>query len=29
MTRICVIQGHPSGGNNHFCHALADAYVGL
>ena len=27
MTRICVIQGHPSGGNSHFCHALADAYV--
>ena len=27
MTRICVIQGHPSSGNNHFCHALADAYV--
>lgn len=27
MTRICVIQGHPSDGNSHFCHALADAYV--
>lgn len=27
MTRICVIQGHPNGGNSHFCHALADAYV--
>lgn len=27
MTRICVIQGHPSSGNNHFCHAVAGAYV--
>jgi putative NADPH-quinone reductase len=27
VTRICVIQGHPSSGNNHFCHAVAGAYV--
>ena len=25
MARICIVQGHPSGGG-HFCHALADAY---
>jgi putative NADPH-quinone reductase len=23
---ITVIQGHPDGGGNHLCHALADAY---
>lgn len=27
MTRICVIQGHPSGGERHFCHALAHSYA--
>jgi putative NADPH-quinone reductase len=27
VTRICIIQGHPSGGDKHFCHALARSYV--
>ncbi|MGO4525202.1 NAD(P)H-dependent oxidoreductase [Microvirga sp. 2MCAF35] len=27
MTRIAVIQGHPTRGGGHFCHALADAYA--
>jgi putative NADPH-quinone reductase len=27
MTRICIIQGHPTPGGGHFCHALGDAYV--
>jgi putative NADPH-quinone reductase len=26
MTKICIIQGHPDGGKEHFCHALANAY---
>jgi putative NADPH-quinone reductase len=26
VTRICIIQGHPSTGEGHFCHALARAY---
>jgi len=26
MTRICIIQGHPTAGGGHFCHALAEAY---
>jgi putative NADPH-quinone reductase len=26
MGRICIIQGHPSAGAGHFCHALASAY---
>ena len=26
MTRTCIIQGHPSGGEGHFCHALAHSY---
>jgi len=26
MTRIAVIQGHPTSDARHFCHALADAY---
>jgi putative NADPH-quinone reductase len=26
MTRICIIQGHPTSGDQHFCHALAHAY---
>lgn len=26
MTRIAIIQGHPTQGGDHFCHALADAY---
>jgi len=25
--RIAIIQGHPSTGERHFCHALADAYA--
>ena len=25
--RVCIIQGHPSQGEMHFCHALAKAYV--
>jgi putative NADPH-quinone reductase len=24
--RVCIIQGHPSQGEMHFCHALAKAY---
>jgi putative NADPH-quinone reductase len=27
MTRIVIIQGHPTSGGGHFCHALADAYA--
>ena len=27
MTRICIIQGHPTSGDAHFCHALARAYA--
>lgn len=27
MTRITIIQGHPTSGSRHFCHALADAYA--
>lgn len=27
MKRICIIQGHPTPGGGHFCHALADAYA--
>lgn len=27
MTRIAVIQGHPSTDKPHFCHALADSYA--
>ena len=26
MTRVCIIQGHPTAGGGHFCHALAEAY---
>jgi putative NADPH-quinone reductase len=26
MTKICIIQGHPHFGGNHFCHALAESY---
>jgi putative NADPH-quinone reductase len=26
MTRIALIQGHPTADARHFCHALADAY---
>jgi putative NADPH-quinone reductase len=26
MTRIALIQGHPTPGGEHFCHALAQAY---
>lgn len=26
MVRICIIQGHPTRGGGHFCHAMADAY---
>jgi putative NADPH-quinone reductase len=26
-TRICIIQGHPTSGEGHFCHALARAYA--
>jgi hypothetical protein len=25
--RIVIIRGHPDPGGNHFCHALAQAYV--
>ena len=25
--RIAIIQGHPTAGGGHFCHALADAYA--
>ncbi|KAB0266875.1 NAD(P)H-dependent oxidoreductase [Microvirga brassicacearum] len=27
MTRITIIQGHPTSDARHFCHALADAYA--
>jgi putative NADPH-quinone reductase len=27
MVRICIIQGHPTRGGGHFCHATADAYA--
>ncbi|MBB3021101.1 putative NADPH-quinone reductase [Microvirga lupini] len=27
MTRIVIIQGHPSSDSRHFCHAVADAYA--
>ena len=27
MTRICIVQGHPTSGDAHFCHALARAYA--
>lgn len=27
MARVCLIQGHPTKGEGHFCHALADAYA--
>jgi putative NADPH-quinone reductase len=27
MTRIAIIQGHPTPGGRHFCHALAEAYA--
>jgi putative NADPH-quinone reductase len=27
MTRICIVQGHPTAGGGHFCHALAQAYA--
>lgn len=27
MTRIVIIQGHPTPGGRHFCHALAEAYA--
>jgi putative NADPH-quinone reductase len=27
MVRICIIQGHPTRGRGHFCHAMADAYA--
>ena len=27
MTRIAIIQGHPTTGGGHLCHALADAYA--
>ncbi|MEE1609881.1 hypothetical protein [Microvirga sp. CF3016] len=27
MTRIVIIQGHPSTDSRHFCHAVAAAYV--
>lgn len=27
MTRIAIIQGHPTQGGSHFCHALADGYA--
>jgi putative NADPH-quinone reductase len=27
VTRIAIIQGHPTSGSRHFCHALADAYA--
>ncbi|WP_346383529.1 NAD(P)H-dependent oxidoreductase [Aquidulcibacter sp.] len=26
MTKICIIQGHPDNGKEHFCHALAKTY---
>jgi len=27
MTRIAIIQGHPTSGGGHFCYALAEAYA--
>lgn len=27
MTRIVILQGHPTPGGQHFCHALAEAYA--
>lgn len=27
MTRIAIIQGHPTAGGGHFCNALAEAYA--
>ena len=27
MTRVAIIQGHPTSDSRHFCHALADAYA--
>ena len=27
MTRIALIQGHPTSSGGHFCHALAEAYA--
>jgi putative NADPH-quinone reductase len=27
LTRIVIIQGHPTLGGQHFCHALAEAYA--
>ncbi|MBY8976141.1 NAD(P)H-dependent oxidoreductase [Rhodobacteraceae bacterium NNCM2] len=27
MMNICILQGHPHGTGDHFCHALADAYA--
>ncbi len=27
MTRVCIVQGHPTRGGGRFCHALADAYA--
>jgi putative NADPH-quinone reductase len=27
MRHICIIQGHPTTGGGHFCHALAEAYA--
>ncbi|HEV7370071.1 NAD(P)H-dependent oxidoreductase [Arenibaculum sp.] len=27
MTRIVIVQGHPTPGGGHYCHALADAYA--
>lgn len=27
MTRIVIIQGHPTSGDGHFCHGLAAAYT--
>lgn len=27
MTRITIVQGHPTRDSRHFCHAIADAYA--
>jgi putative NADPH-quinone reductase len=27
LTRIVIVQGHPTGDGHHFCHALAEAYA--
>src|SRR5215203_6288283 len=27
MTRIAILQGHPTRGERHLCHALAEAYA--